>query len=87
MLILGKSDLYHQTTFKDLKQGDIFYFLKNCTKADELKIYMRCGTSLNNKTSAIDLNTGCIYPFDENEPVEVVDAILSVKRKDNEEKI
>lgn len=78
MQIYGKADL-HSTMYKDLKKGDVFYFLKDCKEFLGQKIYMRCGHTSEN--SAVNLETGICYVFDDNEPVEIVEATLNIKQK------
>lgn len=76
--VYGKADI-HLTMYKDLKKGDVFYFLKDCKDFMRQKIYMRCGHTSEN--SAVNLETGICYGFDDNEPVEIVEATLNIKQK------
>ena len=69
------------TTFKDLKQGDVFYFLKDCNDVVNQKIYMRCGHT-SSDLSAVNLDTGTCYGFDKDELVEILDAAITVKPRD-----
>lgn len=39
MQIYGKADI-HSTMYKDLKKGDVFYFLKDCKEFLGQKIYI-----------------------------------------------
>lgn len=80
MTIYGRSDI-HTTTFKDLKQGDVFYTLKDCRDVANLKIYMRCGHT-SSDLSAVNLDTGICYGLDKDEPVEILDITMTVKLKD-----
>lgn len=81
MKILGKTEI-KTTLFKDLKDGDVFYFLKDCKdiKDIKVKIYMRCGHTQSDK-SAVNLESGICYGFDDYEPVEVLDATMNIKSK------
>lgn len=79
MQIYGKTNI-HLTIYKDLKKGDVFYFLKDYKEfLGQKKIYMRCGHTSEN--SAVNLETGICYVFDDNEPVEIVEATLNIKQK------
>lgn len=81
MNIYGKTEI-KPTFFKDLKGGEVFYFLKDCKdiKDIKVKIYMRCGHTQSDK-SAVNLETGICYGFDDYEPVEVLDATMNIKPK------
>ena len=81
MNIIGRNDIKH-TYFKDLKGGDVFYFLKDCNNIKELKlrIYMKCGHDQTDK-SAVNLETGICYRFDDYEAVEILDATMTIKSK------
>ena len=80
MTIYGRSDI-HTTTFKDLKQGDVFYLLKDCNDVVNQKIYMRCGHT-SSDLSAVNLDTGTCYGFDKDELVEILDAAITVKPRE-----
>lgn len=84
MIIYGRMDI-HTTTFKDLKNGDIFYILKDSKDLGNQKIYMRCGHT-SSDLSAVNLDTGICYGFDKDEPVEIVDAVMTIKSKNDKVK-
>ena len=79
MKVYGKADI-HSVLYKDLEKGDVFIFLKDCKDLVGRKVYMRCGHTSEN--SAVNLETGICYSFDDGEPVEIVDATLNIKAKD-----
>ena len=85
MNIYGKVDIgLQQKKFKDLKTGDVFCFVKDLCKCHpEIKIYMRCGRVEADKT-AMNLETGIMYTFDEYEPVKILSAVLNVKGEAND---
>lgn len=80
MNICGKLELYNkQKKFKDLKNGDVFYFVdKQIKSSSDIKIYMRGGHTCTDKT-AINLETGIMYSFDEDQPVQIVSATMSIE--------
>ena len=80
MDIYGKLELYNnQKKFKDLKNGDVFYFVdRQIESSSDIKIYMRGGHTCTDKT-AINLETGIMYSFDENQPVQIVSATMNVE--------
>lgn len=80
MDIYGKLELYNnQKKFKDLKNGDVFYFVdRQIESSSDIKIYMRGGHMCTDKT-AINLETGIMYSFDENQPVQIVSATMNVE--------
>lgn len=80
MIIYGRSNI-HTTTFKDLKHGDVFYFLKDCNDVSNQKIYMRCGHTASD-LSAVNLDTGICYGFGKDELVEILDAAITVKPRE-----
>ena len=81
MNIYGKFDTYNKLKkFKDLKFGDIFYFIDKSLKDDsDLKIYMRGGHTTTDHT-AINLETGIMYSFDEHLPVKILSADLHIEK-------
>ena len=71
--------------FKDLERGDVFYFFKKCAEDmkefnPQIRIYMKCGNGSTDKT-AVNLETGDMYSFDDNESVVLLDAYLKVTRR------
>ena len=80
MDIYGKFDIsFQQKKFKDLTNGEVFCFVKDLCKCHpEIKIYMRGGHKETDKT-AMNLETGIMYSFDEYEPVRVLSTILNIK--------
>ena len=80
MNVYGKLELYNkQKKFKDLKSGDVFYFVTNqIESSSDIRIYMRGGHSTTDKT-AINLETGIMYSFDENQPVQILSATINVE--------
>lgn len=76
MKILGKGTI-STLRFKDLKLGDVFYFISEKSNED-VQVYIRCGHKSNDKI-AINLETGIIYCFDNNLPVCVLDCYLKIK--------
>lgn len=77
MNIYGKADI-RQTRFKDLCYGDVFCFVKDIKDISSVKIYMRGGENSARKT-AMNLETGIVYSFDDNEPVTILNAQLTIK--------
>lgn len=79
MNILGKVEI-KPTYFKDIKGGDVFYFLKDYKDIIDIKlnIYMKC---LGDR--AVNLETGILYSFDDYEAVEILDATMNIKPKQN----
>lgn len=80
MDIYGKLELYNkQKKFKDLKSGDVFYFVdKQIKSSSDIRIYMRGGHTHTDKT-AINLETGIMYSFDGDQPVQIVSATMSIE--------
>ena len=69
------------TTFKDLKNGDVFFFIKDFVNGglnQDSHVYMRCGHTGTDK-SAVNLKTGICYCFDDKEPVELLEATVNLK--------
>lgn len=80
MDVYGKPDVYNkQKKFKDLKYGEVFYFMDKPLKdSSDIKVYMRGGNIASNMT-AINLETGIMYTFDETSPVKVLSAQICIK--------
>lgn len=77
MEICGKSNI-KKKIFKDLKQGDVFYFIEDySTDFSKINVYMRCGHT--DENDAVNLETGVCYTFKEDLPVELLDTTLNVK--------
>lgn len=85
MDIYGKFDVYNKhKKFKDLKFGEVFYFIdKSLKNFSDIKIYMRGGHTQTDKT-AINLETGIMYSFDESLPVKVLSADLHIEKTDTQ---
>lgn len=83
MNIYGKLNIYNKyKKFKDLKFGEVFYFEDKFFKdLSDIKIYMRGGHTCADKT-AINLETGIMYSFDESLPVKVLSTDLHIKKTD-----
>lgn len=80
MKIMGTADI-KTMVFEDLKHGDVFFFTKDFVDGgltENSHIYMRCGHVSTDKT-AVNLKTGNCYNFADKEPVELLDATLSLK--------
>lgn len=78
MKVQGKSTI-NQLSFKDLKSGDVFCFTKDITSnIENVKVYLRGGHTSTDKT-AINLETGIMYTFEDTEPVKIVSGTLIIK--------
>lgn len=82
MDISGKLDIYNKhKKFKDLKFGEVFYFVNQSLKdSSDIRIYIRGGHTDTSKT-AMNLETGIMYSFDEYEPVKVISAYLQIENE------
>ena len=82
MDVYGKVDIYNKAKkFKDLKYGEVFFFLDNSFKdSTDMKIYMRGGRD-SSDNGAINLETGIMYSFDKDLLVESLSAHLNIKRE------
>lgn len=83
MDIYGKFDVYNKhKKFKDLDFGDVFYFIDDSlNNYSNLRVYMRGGYTHMDKT-AINLENGIMYSFDDNLPVKVLSADLHIEKTD-----
>ena len=83
MDVYGKIDVYNKTKkFKDLKYGEVFFFLDNSFKdGTDMEIYMRGGRN-SSDNGAINLETGIMYSFDTDSLVESLSAHLNIKKGD-----
>lgn len=78
MKVYGKSDIKTKY-FKDLKFGDVFSFIKDIDSQNyNTKIYIRGGHTTNDKT-ALNLETGIMYGFDNSEPVILLNSTLKIE--------
>jgi len=69
----------NQMKFEDLKNGQVFCFVDDISEdSSEIKIYMRGGHTTTDGT-AMDLETGIMYSFDEKSYVKILDVTLNIR--------
>lgn len=81
MKIAGKINI-EPMLFNDLKQGEVFYIVKECKNSTVERVYMKCGYhGRTDSWTAVNLENGICYSMNGNEPVQVVDAVLEFKKE------